>query len=846
MTPSHSVVTARVRRHRAERRRSEIIVVSILIFAFLVGVVTVIAVLKPTARQDYTIDDTVGLDFLTRTDASGWGTAQVGGDYSLSTPGSFSVAGSAGIIRLDGQTPLATATLDRIDARNVLGSATVNVDSLPADGQSVSAGVELRRTATASYRAVATMSATGAVALSAERLNRSTGVSVELASKTLSVNAVDGSKLVIELRVTGSAGPVSLDARAWLDDGQSNTVEVEATDAGSARISSPGAAGVVGQLAGDGSFDLALDDLKFFDVSKVATTVQRVPTADAGFTPVAVPVSGGAGTPTVGSLRYVIPTAAVFVAPNGDDDGDGSVDDPFRSLVHAVDVSHPGSTIVLRGGRYHEETVVRAGKSFTIQPYPGEAVWFDGAERITNWKSSGGRWVSAGWNTDFDSSPTYTQGVVDGSDFGWKFLSKKYPLAAHPDQTWIDGRAQKQVRSLSQVVAGTFFVDTAKHRLYLGSDPAGKRVEGSTLQRAFALRSSNTVLRGIGVERYAPSVPQLGAITAETAQITIESVAIVDSATTGLFVRGDHSIVHDVTIAGSGLLGFSAAQADVLDVRRLLAVGNNTEHFNISPVSGGMKVTRSRHLVVADSVFTDNLGQGLWFDESSYDGLVVGNTITGSSGHGLIVEISAKFIIANNLILDNGMNGMKINDTSDVQIWNNTVSGNSREINIVQDTRRASNRSTPGHDPRASFPDPTMTWITGPVTVRNNVLAGTSGNCLLCVEDYSKEYTAEQLGVTSDGDVFQRETAAAPQWVAVWSKGDAVNPAVFETLGGFSSATGQESDGQYVEGSPVLGSRGAVLSGIQSSAGSKATPLTASIARLVGQPAGTRHLGAWR
>ena len=44
-------------------------------------------------------------------------------------------------------------------------------------------------------------------------------------------------------------------------------------------------------------------------------------------------------------------------------------------------------------------------------------------------------------------------------------------MAAYPDQVWIDGVAQRQVGSRDAVVAGTFFVDTAAHRLYLGTNP---------------------------------------------------------------------------------------------------------------------------------------------------------------------------------------------------------------------------------------------------------------------------------------------------------------------------------------------------------------------------------------
>ena len=76
----------------------------------------------------------------------------------------------------------------------------------------------------------------------------------------------------------------------------------------------------------------------------------------------------------------------------------------------------------------------------------------------------------------------------------------------------------------------------------------------------------------------------------------------------------------------------------------------------------------------------------------------------GNTGHGVSVELSGKATLIGNLVAGNGGFGMKINDTSQVRIWNNTLIDNGRPINIVQDTRRASNKSTPGHDSRQPFP----------------------------------------------------------------------------------------------------------------------------------------------
>src|SRR5207342_3495444 len=200
------------------------------------------------------------------------------------------------------------------------------------------------------------------------------------------------------------------------------------------------------------------------------------------------------------------------------------------------------------------------------------------------------------------------------------------------------------------------------------------------LIRALMVRADGSTVRGIGVRRYAPSIPDMGAVTLERAGILLENVAITDSATTGLFVgQGSTTAgvtVRNVRIERSGMLGMAATYADNLTVDQVVSVNNNTEHFNTSPVSGGVKIGRSRGVVVRNSVLNDNNGPGLWMDESVYDMTVTGNEMRNNAKHGLSLEISAKATVSNNTITGNDGFGIKVNNTSNVTISNNTFVGN--------------------------------------------------------------------------------------------------------------------------------------------------------------------------
>lgn len=505
-------------------------------------------------------------------------------------------------------------------------------------------------------------------------------------------------------------------------------------------------------------------------------------------------------------------------------------------------------TVVMRGGTYNESVAI--SKSVTVQNYPGEAVWLDGSTEVGGWVKDGTRWRRDGWKTTFDHSPTYTKGAPDSTDQYWQFVNKgTHPMAAHPDQVWIDGSYQTQVASLAQVAAGKFFFDEGRGALYVGSDPSGKRVDASNLPQAMNIRASNVVVRGIGIRRYAPSVWHVGAVTLERPNITFENVMVSDMATTGLSVQSTGARLTRVTVQYAGMLGVHGGNADNLIFDRVLALGNNRERFNIAPVSGGVKLGKTRGVQVINSNFTQNQGPGFWEDMSVYNTVVRGSNFTKNEGDGLFLEISAKVVVGDSLFANNKLDGIKVNNTSNVQIWNNTFVGNARPLDLVQDTRRNTDPNDSAVDRRISFPDPEMPWQLRNVRVSNNVvgLSTSAANCLLCVEDYSRKDSGQAMGVVANGNVYVRANALQPTWVAIWSRAPVNgNPYIFSTLAELRSTTGQEARGrEYTNGTASLAADGVLASGIQSASGEIALGLPSDVATLIGRPSGSTRLGAW-
>jgi hypothetical protein len=843
-----------------------------MVVVAILGAIGIVAVMAPAQARAYSIDSAIASDDLDRTTTATWGTADIGGTYSYSAPQVFSTRGGSGVVSLPRPGSSATAALPAAVARDTVVATTVTVPAMRAGGNGIYSGLQLRSLNGSFYQAQMRMTPSGAIFLAVLRVNGSTANQQLLGGERLVASGVKaGQSFALQFQATG-ADPVTLSARVYLASADQPDWQVTANDGSDSRLTRAGAIGIWTYVSsGTASTAIAYADLRAYSLKPIVPTSPSpipTPTPTTGTptvtptptpTPTATPAPpvtpapppagptaprGGAGAAAIGSTTYAVPSDALFVATTGSSRGAGTIGSPFSSIQAAVNAAASGSTIVVRAGTYQESVIIPKGKSITIQPYPNEAVWLDGSQAVTKWAEFGGVWASAGWGAQFDSSPTYTRGASDGTQDGWAFVSPDHPMAAHPDQVWIDGSAQIQVASLDQVKPGTFFADYGAKQLFVGSDPAGKSIRASSLVRAITVNGAGSMIRGIGVQRYSPSVPDGGAVTLAGAGDSIENVSISDMATTGLDLQSTNQRVSQVTVTRSGMLGVHANYADGLNVSGLLSTDNNTEHFNRAPVSGGMKVTRTRGVTVTGSAFLGNDGNGLWFDESVYGGTIARNDIVGNSGNAVIIEISATFTVADNLVANNGIAGLLVSDSNHVQVWNNTITGNNRDVNIVQGTRRASDLSVAGHDPRQKLPDPTMTWITGDVTLRNNVLSNSTGNCILCVEDYSHVQSAAQMDIDANGNVYQRANAAAPAWAIVWSRGPG-NPAVYTTVAAWSAATGQDAQRFASDAAPVIGTDFTLGAAPAAAASSIAQPLPSQIAAIVGKPAGTRMLGVW-
>jgi hypothetical protein len=788
----------------------------------------------------YVEGDVIASDSFSRTETTGFGAAENGGEYASGSTKGLSVEDGVGTVDFGAGGTSRNAVLTSTSAADSQASVTVAVPELPASGGGVYFTLQARSDGSSFYGATLRITPDGDALLRIVRVDGSLAEKSVLAGSThVASNLTAGSALRVDLQVTGSE-KVSTRARAYTAGTAAPEWQRSATDSSDARIPSGGVGVWTYLSSGSEPVAISLDDLSAVELVKdtkpvptptpIPTTPTPAPTpTDAPSTPAPTPApttpapspttpaptptptpapeqpstSSTRGSAPVGSTSYSVPAGAVFVSASAANEGNGSKSSPFKTVARAIAAADSGDTLVLRGGTYHEYVEVKGGKRLTIQSYPGEAVWFDGSEKISSWKKTGDDWVVGGWNYDFDTSPTFIKGAPDNTHESTKFLDPAFPLAAHPDQVWVDGKALTEVGSRSAVKAGTFYVDRGSDQLFLGTDPSGRDVRASTLQLGIDVMSEGSVVRGIGVQRYATSVWQKAPLLAQASNVTIENVVTRDNAASGIAAaRGTGITFRNVTLSGNGRSGGGATYTDRFTFEDSLVEDNNVQRFKGSPSSGGFKIGRSRDVTFTDNDFLANRTTGLWFDESVYDGTVTGNRISGN-GSGLALELSQKIVVADNILDNNETYGLHIQNTGDVQVWNNTIVENDRgPVNIVQDERRQSNLKYQGHDPRQSLPDMTVPWLTKNITVANNVLGGSVESGMLHVLDQEKRLTAEDMRVTTNGNLYQNPTQGG-YTVVRWADG-AAGPSYYRSLDAFSAATGQEKRSEMLTSSTAV------------------------------------------
>lgn len=423
---------------------------------------------------------------------------------------------------------------------------------------------------------------------------------------------------------------------------------------------------------------------------------------------------------TIPDTNYTIPSGAIFMSPTGNDTNAGTQAAPVKTINKAVSLVASGGTIVLRGGTYRDwsnngTTFVAISKVVTIQAYPHEQAWFDGADVVTGWTSDGaGHWYKD-WNTPtfcnngyynypYNAQPTANNGPCSHYDMYYAQSGTSVTTAAgDPQMVFINGTQASEVTTLAAATGGNFYYDQTNKRIYISTDPNGKTVELAARPNAMIMTGSGSKILGIGFRHYASNEQnnstEAAVILSNTNQ-TAENNVFTLNAGAGLGMSNpvNQHINHNV-FAYNGFDGaegnghqHSTGAADNPVIENNLFNHNNNEGFGYNcSASCSQAAIKISHMV--GFTFRNNIvnnttnGQGFWCDLACSNGTMVNNYLSGNGRAGIMYEVSDTGIIASNVTVNNAT-GIRV-AASHTKVYNNTIykDTSDRDIWIYDDPR---------------------------------------------------------------------------------------------------------------------------------------------------------------
>ena len=373
----------------------------------------------------------------------------------------------------------------------------------------------------------------------------------------------------------------------------------------------------------------------------------------------------------------------------GLDSNPGTIDQPVKTISRATVLAMQnyaggvGSNIEIASGIYRESISLTGNGAEN-----GPPITFRGSS--TGSVIVTGSYVWSGWTQDTVTSSLYWHswpyrwGQCSPPQ-GWPQLS---PIVLRREMIFLNGALLTQVMSLSQMQAGTFFVDEDHSRAYIwvptGTDMRTATVEVSTRPTLFySDHVSNLTVSRMIFQNANPCVS-----TANMAAVVVSNasyVTVEDSSFTsnnwigGAFYNLKNPVIERVHGDNNGELGINGWKIKNATMQDVTTSYNDWRGlwggFDTWETGGG------KFLLVHGGTFTNftavrNGGRGIWFDTDNANIVVDGAILTHNTRNGIFVEKSeGPVTVSNSRICGSGNDGVLTNSPS-VTVTTDLIFGN--------------------------------------------------------------------------------------------------------------------------------------------------------------------------
>ncbi len=309
--------------------------------------------------------------------------------------------------------------------------------------------------------------------------------------------------------------------------------------------------------------------------------------------------------------------------------------EPGTLIQAVVDGAGVGAAFCLKNGVHRAQAV----RPLPKQKFYGEGqTVLNGSRVLTGFRQEGNFWIL---NIPLQSSRKHGECLPSA------------PICNQPEALFIDDRPLTRLPSKSGLASGKFFIDYAGGKIYLGDDPANRKVELTVAAFAFESMAADVLISNITVEKFA-SAAQKGAIhSREGTGWTIEKCEARLNSGAGLSV-GTGSLVQNCDIHHNGQIGIEG-NGNGIRVENSRIWSNNIYGFDATWEAGGVKIALSDGVTFRGNHVYDNDGPGLWCDIDCRNVLYEGNLVENNQDVGIFHEISFKAVIRNNVLRRNGL-----------------------------------------------------------------------------------------------------------------------------------------------------------------------------------------------
>ncbi len=323
-------------------------------------------------------------------------------------------------------------------------------------------------------------------------------------------------------------------------------------------------------------------------------------------------------------------------------------------LQAAIDAHPAGTTYVIAAGIHRLQVATpKDGDRFFGEP----GAILNGAKVLTEFTRFEGHWVAEGQDQE---RPPRDLRCIEG-----------YSGCQHSEDLFIDGVMLWQVTDLADLGPGTWYFDYEADRIHLFDDPSGRRVEASIAAvAAFNGPADDVHVEGLIVEMY-----ETGIRAFEGRRWTIVGNETRLNHGNGIRAGSEARIIGNYT-HHNGAYGMSAFRANDLLVQDNEIAYNNTAGFEPAWDAGGTKFGECEGIRIVGNHVHHNFGTGLWVDGSNTGVVYEDNLVEHNERHGISHEISYAAVIRNNVVRNNGLYGIFVSGSPDVEIVGNEIVDN--------------------------------------------------------------------------------------------------------------------------------------------------------------------------